>query len=29
MAKYEMVYGDDEQVVHKTFEDVELERRVR
>ena len=26
MAKYEMVYGDDEQVVRETFEDVRLER---
>lgn len=26
MAEYEMVYGDDEQVVRETFEDVRLER---
>ncbi len=26
MAKYLMVYGDDEQVVRETFEDVEVER---
>jgi hypothetical protein len=26
MANYRMVYGDDEQVVRETFNDVELER---
>ena len=26
MANYEMVYGDDEQVVRETFEDVRVER---
>jgi hypothetical protein len=26
MANYQMVYGDDEQVVRETFNDVELER---
>ena len=24
MARYRMVYGDDEQVVHQTFEDVDV-----
>lgn len=26
MARYRMVYGDDEQVVRETFHDVQLER---
>ncbi len=26
MARYRMVYGDDEQVVQETFDDVQVER---